>query len=94
MSFGVEYEVIPATNLKCFEETRILVHPPMTQPDGKVTTNYSRSYKVGNCPEGIPLGADMFSWFIEHEWEAVKGQWKFQVLVDGEPAINKTFTTY
>lgn len=94
ISFGIEYAVVPPNEDTCFQETRVLVHPPMTQPDGKVTTNYSRSYKVGNCPGGIPVGVDMFSWFIEHEWEAAKGQWQFKVLVEGEPVINKTFTTY
>ncbi len=66
----------------------------MTQPDGEVTTDYSRTYQVGNCPDGVPVGVDMFSWFIEHEWEAVKGQWQFKVLVEGEQVINKTFTAY
>jgi hypothetical protein len=94
MNFGIEYEVVPSLGVTCFEETRVLTHPPMTQPDGKITTNYSRSYKVGNCPEGLPFGPDMFSWFIEHEWESVKGQWQFKVLVNGKPAISKTFTTY
>lgn len=94
VNFGLEYVVVPQISGSCFEETRVLIHPPITQPDGTITTHYSRSYKVGNCPEGIPVGPDMFTWFIEHEWEAVKGEWVFKVLVEGEQVISKKFTTY
>ena len=94
MSFGLEYLIVPEKSEKCFEETRSLVHPPMHQPDGSITTHYSRSYKVGDCPEAVPTGRDIFTWFIEHEWEAVKGEWDFKVLINGKPVISKTFTTY
>ena len=94
LSFGIEYLVLPSSIDACYEETRVLTHPPMRQPDGKVTTEYSRSYKVGDCPDAVPLGVSNFTWFIEYAWEAVVGEWEFKVLVDGKPVISTTFVTY
>jgi hypothetical protein len=98
LDFGVEYLITPKSNISCLEETRVLEHPPMTQPDGKVTTFYSRSYRVGNCSnpddDTMTFGRDVFSWNIAEDWEAVTGVWVFKILLDNELVSRTEFTLY
>lgn len=94
VNFGYDYQIEIPSLTGCYTETRVLEHPRMTQPDGQVTTNYSRSYQVGNCPGGLAPGIDTFSWHIEKDWEAVKGDWVFKILVNGSQVISKKFTAY
>lgn len=94
INFGIEYLITPRPGVSCFKETRILEHPPILQPNGKITTSYSRNYWVGDCPDAVPFGSDMFTWNIGEDWEAVTGKWIFKVLFDEHVVAYKEFHAY
>lgn len=94
VDFGIEYSVSFSEEIECYTETRILNHPPIKQPSGKVTTKYVRSYKAGMCNNDPREWTDAFSWTIGDEWEIVKGDYEFVILFDGLPVVKQKIKAY
>lgn len=61
-------------------------HPPMTNPKtGKTTT--VEQWET----HSYPVIATFTGYLFEDEWEAVPGEWRIELLVDGEVAASQKF---
>lgn len=89
-NFGVEYEISNLSNQSCLKVTHRLDHPNMTRPDGIESTVYERSFRIGSCVGDVGTFRNVFSWYVEERWEAVRGGWVFAVIIDGKSVINET----
>jgi len=88
-NFGVEYKISNLDTESCLTVMHRLNHPKMTRPDGIASTLYERSFHAGGCEGDLGEYRDVFSWYVEESWEAAKGKWVFEVLVDGKLVINE-----
>lgn len=89
--FGYRYwlKFAPAEERPSF--TRVLIHPPMTLPDGS-TVNRSERTIVGNATHGIVTAIDAYA--FSEDYELVEGEWTFQLVWEGELLAEQRFTTY
>lgn len=94
LTFGIDYWLATPQLKECYIETRVLEHPPMRQPNGTITTHYTRSYEVGRCVGDPEIVNSAFTWHIEKDWESVKGAWVFKVLIDDKLVIEQKFNAY
>lgn len=70
---------------------RVLIHPPMTLPDGSVTTG--SDYKItGKVSAGQVIAYTGYG--LNEEYEMIEGDWTFQIWYQDKKVIEKTFTTY
>ena len=89
--FGIDYMIFDLDDSDCYTITHKLTHPEMTTPKGK-RSSYFRNRKAGKCIGEVGSSSGVFSWYIEAEWEAIKGNWEFEILLDGKPVIKKIIT--
>lgn len=93
-NFGVEYKISNLDAKSCLTVTHRLNHPNIIRPDGVTSTIYERSFYVGGCEGDVGEYRNVFSWYVEESWEAAKGAWVFQVLVDGNLVVNETIEAH
>lgn len=89
--FGIDYVILNLGSKRCSTVSHTLYHPPMNQPNGLQTTKYERSFDVGECAEVKGNFKEAFIWYIEKDWEAVKGDWIFKVSIDGVELVSEKF---
>lgn len=87
--FGMEYSAsVPNGASSVIEHKIIFPEPGLTNTKTGITQKYTSNiqYALSNQDK------NMFFYRFDEEWEVVKGQWIFQVVVDGELSLQKTFT--
>lgn len=65
-------------------------HPPMTTPDGRVSTGYQEERDVFVDP----FYYDMKVYQFDHPYEMVEGRWVFRYIYQGRTVLEQAFTTY
>lgn len=70
---------------------RVLVHPPITLPDGSVTSgsDYTITQKV---EKNEVFAFDAYA--LNEDYEMVEGDWVFQIWFQGVMLVEQRFTTY
>ncbi len=70
---------------------RVLRHPPMTLPDGKVTTG-SEYMITGKVNAGQVIAYTGYG--LNEPYEMLEGDWTFEIWQGGNKLVEHTFTTY
>jgi hypothetical protein len=70
---------------------RVLVHPPMTLPDGSVTTG--SDYMINRKVERHEVFA-FDAYAFNEDYELVEGEWIFQIWYGDEKLVEQRFTTF
>jgi len=70
---------------------RTLKHPPMTLPDGTVSTGSDYTMK-GRVSVNQVVGYTGYG--LDEEYELVEGDWVFEIWFDDKKIIEQKFTTY
>lgn len=70
---------------------RVLRHPEMTLPDGKVSTGSDYSVK-GKVSANQVIGYTGYG--LDEDYELVEGDWVFQIWYQDNKLIEQRFTTY
>ena len=70
---------------------RVLIHPPMTLPDGTISTGSDYMIK-GRVSVGQVIAYTGYG--LNEEYEMVEGDWTFQIWFEGKKLIEQTFITY
>ncbi|GAB1621489.1 hypothetical protein AAOGI_15390 [Agarivorans albus] len=86
-TFGYCFEV--KAGQKKVEVTKSITSPEMIDDDGKIYTSmsYSKTLKLKN---GTTSNCHFY--FIEEKWEAVTGDWLFEVFHEGKLLTKKQFS--
>lgn len=70
---------------------RVLTHPPMTLPDGTITTG--SVYMIpGKVQRNEVFGNDGYA--LTEAYELVEGKWTFQIWYDGVMMTEQNFTVF
>ena len=89
--FGMEYSASISNGASSVIEHKIIFpEPGLTNPKTGITQKYTSNIQNALSNQD----KNMFFYRFDEEWEVVKGQWIFQVVVDGELSLQKTFTVY
>lgn len=88
LSFGFFYD-FPTLNGD-YKMLWQVEHPPITTPDGRVSTGYQEERNVYVSP-GIP---DIRVYTFDHPYEMVEGRWVFRYFYQGQQVLEQSFTTY
>lgn len=70
---------------------RVLKHPPITLPDGSVSTG-SEYMITGSVSVGQVIAYTGYG--LNEDYEMQAGDWTFQIWLDDKKLIEQTFTTY
>ena len=70
---------------------RVLIHPPMTLPDGTVSTGSDYNIK-GHVSIGQVIAYTGYG--LNEDYEMVEGDWLFQIWFGDALLVEQTFTTY
>ncbi len=70
---------------------RVLRHPPMTLPDGRVTTG-SEYMITGKVSAGQVIAYTGYG--LNEAYEMLEGDWTFEIWQGGNKLVEYTFTTY
>ncbi len=93
--FGYQYRLFklpPAVAIKPFMPLRkVLIHPPMTLPDGSTTTGWDRTF-TGRVETQQVMGFDGYG--FHEDYELVEGEWIFQLWYEDEKLIERRFVSY
>jgi len=70
---------------------RVLIHPPMTLPDGTVSTGSDYMIK-GHVRIGQVIAYTGYG--LNEDYEMVEGEWTFQLWQEDKKLVEQRFTTY
>ena len=80
--FGVAHDffnIPPLDNLEI-----VVTHPPMNRPDGQVRTGF----KLPRSPNQTHS-----AYGLDHDYEVVRGEWKFEYFYKGRSLCSQSFVT-
>ena len=90
--FGYQYRLfnLPAEVLSkpTVKLRKVLIHPPMTLPDGSTTTGWDQTFK-GRVESQQVLGFDGYA--FNEDYELVEGDWIFQVWYKDRKLVERKF---
>ena len=93
--FAYRYRVLDLPKVEAkkpaVELRKVLIHPPMTLPDGSISTGWDRVFK-GRTSSGQVIAFDGYA--FNEEYELVEGEWTFQIWYRDEMMVEQKFTTY
>ena len=93
--FAYRYRVLDLPKVEAkkpaVELRKVLIHPPMTLPDGSISTGWDRIFK-GRTSSGQVIAFDGYA--FNEEYELVEGEWTFQIWYRDEMMVEQKFTTY
>jgi hypothetical protein len=73
------------------ELRKVLIHPPMTLPDGSISTGWDRIFR-GRTSIGQVIAFDGYA--FNEDYELVEGDWIFQIWFRDKKLTEQIFTTY
>lgn len=73
------------------ELRKVLIHPPMTLPDGSISTGWDRTFR-GRTSIGQVIAFD--GYVFNEDYELVAGDWVFQIWFRDKKLTEQIFTTY
>lgn len=82
IKFGIQYRF---SNLPMGEKVvQVISHPKMVKPDGSASTGSRREKEPG----------PYFSYILNHDYELVPGEWRFEYWYGGKKLCEQTFQLY
>ncbi len=86
-----QYRLSNLPDIRFAKLRRVLVHPPITLPDGSVTTgsDYTITQKV---ERNEVFAFDAYA--LNEDYEMVEGEWIFQIWFQDAMLVEQRFTTY
>ncbi len=89
--FGFKFRISGFENKRSVQLKLVVTHPEITRPNGSTSTGYS--YPVAfDVKDGVIENESGYS--IDHEYEMVEGEWRFEYWYYKQKLVTKTFTTY
>jgi hypothetical protein len=73
------------------ELRRVLIHPPMTLPDGTTSTGSDRIVKERTSARQVIA---FHGYGFHEDYEMVEGEWTFQIWYRDKMMVEQKFTTY
>ncbi|MDT8283620.1 MAG: DUF3859 domain-containing protein, partial [Gammaproteobacteria bacterium] len=93
--FAYRYRIIDLPKVEAkkpiVEVRKVLIHPPMTLPDGTTSTGWDRVARA-RTTAGQVIAFDGYA--FNEDYELVQGDWTFQIWFAGKKLLEQTFTTY
>jgi len=93
--FGYQFRLFnlpPEAMIKPVMELRkVLIHPPMTLPDGSTATGWDHPFKARVETQQV-LGFDGYG--FNEDYELVEGDWTFQIWYKDRKLIERKFVSY
>jgi hypothetical protein len=88
--FGFRFRVTGIDTQESVEVREVVTHPPMTKPDGTVSTQYETTVGLN-----VRLGevSDYAGYRLDHGYELVEGEWKFEFWLGDKKLLEQKFTT-
>jgi hypothetical protein len=86
-----QYRLSNLPDLRRIKLRRVLMHPPMHLPDGKVSTG--SDYTVTRKVESNEVFA-FDAYALNEDYEMVVGDWIFQIWYQDQMLLEQRFTTY
>lgn len=88
----LQYRIWPLPARPAYADfRRVLKHPPMTLPNGKVSTGSDFMIKVRNSANQA-IGYTGYG--LDEDYELVEGDWIFEIWYKDRKMIEQKFTTY
>ena len=88
----LQYRIWPLPEQTAWADLRrVLKHPPMTLPDGSVSTGSDYMIK-GKVSSSQAIGYTGYG--LDEDYEMVEGDWIFEIWFQDNKMIEQTFTTY
>ena len=69
----------------------VVEHPPMKKPDGTVSTGYRYPLELKLQDGAVE---DKTGYSLNHDYEVVEGEWRFEYRFMNKPLMEQGFTTY
>lgn len=91
VQFGYRYWLKFPAESNRISFRRILLHPPMSLPDGSSVTRSERGISKRST-NGIVTSIDAYG--LSEEYELVEGDWVFQIWHEDRLLAEQKFTTY
>lgn len=89
--FGFKFRISGFENKRSVQLKLVVTHPEITRPNGSTSTGYS--YPVAfDVKDGVIENESGYS--IDHEYEMVEGEWRFEYWYYKQKLVTKTFATY
>lgn len=87
-----QYRIWPVPNQPAYADIRrVLKHPPMTLPNGKVVTGSEFTIKNRVSVNQL-IGYTGYG--LDEDYEMVAGDWVFEIWYQNRKVVEQTFTTY
>lgn len=88
--FGFRFRLSGFPANKEVEIREVVTHPPITKPDKKKSTGFES--RIGmNVQRGDVT--DYAGYRLDHDYEMVEGEWRFEFWYEDKKLLEKTFTT-
>lgn len=88
----LQYRIWPLPAQTAYADLRrVLKHPPMTLPDGSVSTGSDYMIK-GKVSSSQAIGYTGYG--LDEDYELVEGDWIFEIWYQDRKMVDQTFTTY
>jgi len=89
--FGFKFRISGFESKRSVQLKLVVSHPKITRPNGSTSTGYSYPL-VFDVEEGVIENESGYS--IDHEFEMVEGEWKFEYWYNNDKLLSQTFNTY
>jgi hypothetical protein len=88
--FGFRFRITGIESQDAVEIREVVTHPRMTKPDGTFSTRYETKLGLN-----VRLGevSDYAGYRLDHGYELVEGEWKFEFWLGDKKLLEQTFTT-
>ena len=88
--FGFRFRLSGFPANKEVEIREVVTHPPITRPDKKKSTGFES--RIGlNVQRGDVV--DYVGYRLDHDYEMVEGEWRFEFWHEDKKLLEKKFTT-
>ena len=88
--FGYRYHLQFPTDVRAVDLKRVMLHPPLTRPDGTSVTRSERTLRK-RVYQGFVTGVDGYAF---HEpYELAQGEWVFQLWYRDRLLVEQRFET-
>lgn len=88
--FGFRFRLSGFSTHKEVVIREVVVHPPMTKPDKTISTGFETRIGLNVQPGDV---TDYAGYRLDHDYEMVEGEWRFEFWHNDKKLLEKNFTT-
>ena len=89
--FGFKFRISGFDDKRSVQLKLVVSHPRITRPNGSTSTGYTYPL-VFDVEDGLIENESGYS--LDHEFELVEGEWKFEYWYYRQKLVSQTFNTY